>query len=190
MPNDKSQLMLAEYSALRNELDKRRDIRYRILTFAVLLLGTVTALVLPGTKISGEGLPHALFAYPIAAYLLSILWCHNYRHSIGIATYIAEQIEAKSGYDGWSSRKSRRRNPRTQPANYAACAVFVFAEIASIVLGLIVMLHIGEPWAKSMLSHWLLCGIAVAVTVGTIIGHCWIPHPPPTEPPKSNESSS
>lgn len=98
--------LLAEYNALREEILKRIELQYQVLSLTVVVLGTVLGFGLQAHSAS------IVLLYPILATFLAATWSHNGLDIKEIGTYIREQIESKVTKDniGWEHRiRSRRR---------------------------------------------------------------------------------
>ncbi len=89
-PEERKEI-LAEYSALRDEIIKRIDIRHNIVIFTLIFAGTFLTL---STQIIEQSTLLLLF-YPILATFLAALWAHSDIRVSQIGEYIRNNIEAK-----------------------------------------------------------------------------------------------
>lgn len=85
-----SQQVLAEYTALRNEIIKRIEMRQQLLTFT--LVGAGTLMTLGATE--GRA-AEVLLIYPILAFFLALGWTHNDVRIGELGGYLKEHVEQK-----------------------------------------------------------------------------------------------
>jgi len=91
---------LAEYSALRDEITKRIDMRNRLLTFTLVLAGVFLS---AGVEIAQMD-PTVLLVYPILATFLAAAWTHSDVRIGQLGEYIKEKHEKKlKGLKGWET---------------------------------------------------------------------------------------
>ncbi len=81
--------MLAEFSALRDETTKRMDMRQQMLTFALIIAGTLITVGLE------QELPSALLLYPILSLFLALSWMQSDTRIGEIGAYIGTKIESQ-----------------------------------------------------------------------------------------------
>jgi len=91
-PEERKEI-LAEYSALREEIIKRIDIRHNIVIFTLIFAGTFLTL---STQITRQSTLLLLF-YPILATFLAALWTQSDIRVSQIGGYIRDNIETKLG---------------------------------------------------------------------------------------------
>ena len=94
---ENDQFLLAEYSALREEIVKRIELEYQIIYITLFIFSTMCGFAF-SYKVSVIILP-----YPILCVLLTSAWVNSDFSIFHIAEYIKNQIEAKigEGTTGW-----------------------------------------------------------------------------------------
>ena len=80
--------VLAEYTALRNEIIKRIEIRHQLLAFLMIAFGTLLTV---GAK--QDGLVEAILIYPLLALAFAFAWMHNDMRIKELGDYISEHVE-------------------------------------------------------------------------------------------------
>jgi HAD superfamily hydrolase (TIGR01484 family) len=128
-PEKASDFLLAEYSALRNEILKRTEIQHQLLAMALTAAGVFMAL-------GGQG---SALAYPILATFLAAAWAQNDMRSRRMGVYVREQIETRLRYpeSGWQHvlRSTSSSNIglgawlTTSPTRLSAAGFFIASEI-------------------------------------------------------------
>ena len=84
-------LLVAEYTALRDEIVKRIEIQHQLVSLALIAPGTVLAI---GFQTSSASL---MLLYPLLGMFLSAVWLSNSFALHDIAAYIANQIRSRVG---------------------------------------------------------------------------------------------
>jgi len=147
-------LILAEFAALRAELDLRSKIRYEIVLFTIVMLGTVAAIALHGPTPE----PLALFAYPVFASLLSMLWIHNQRMSLRLSAYIAQATQTHFGYRGWELFNASAIDRKRWLDRFPIVGVlFLVAQVTALLFGFSVLLR-AQASAVPLTPFWLHVG--------------------------------
>lgn len=131
--NDSKTEILAEYSALRNEIIKRMEFRHQLLTFTLIAAGTILSF---GAK---EGITLILLIYPLLALFLAIAWSQSDIRAGEIGDFIRINIEDKLKGICWQSyikkiKTSEQKNLLQKTTQLSAQGVFLFTEILALVL--------------------------------------------------------
>jgi hypothetical protein len=123
-------LLLAEYTALRDEILKRMDIEHQLATFTLLMFGTIL-----GIGVQYRIAPLILL-YPTLALFPSIGWSHTDYMTMLIGTYIKEQIEAKrTDNTGWEQFWPIHGHSRYY---WAMKGIFISTQVLAIVIGVVI----------------------------------------------------
>jgi hypothetical protein len=126
--------ILAEYTCLRSEILKRLEIRNRLMTFSLIVAGTIIAF---GSK--AEVTVFVLLLYPILAFFLALAWMQTDMQIGAIGSYIREKIEQKLEGLNWETFYKKKRietKNRTiaRPIEISAAGVFFITEILAVLL--------------------------------------------------------
>lgn len=129
-------IILAEFSALRDEIVARINLRHQMLVVALTLLGLLMAF---GVKeVKDKEISTLLFLlYPILCTFLAMGWSHTDYRLGELGTYIRETIETKLPEMGWehcisASSQPSKRSFKVQ--ELSALGIFVGVEILSILV--------------------------------------------------------
>ena len=128
--------LLAEYSALRNEILKRIEIRNYLLTFSLIVAGTILAF---GSK--DDVTVFVLLLYPILAFFIALAWMQADMQIGYIGFYIKKHIEPKLDGVKWETFYSRKRREVrkgffARPLETSAAGVFITTEILAVLLSI------------------------------------------------------
>lgn len=101
------QFLLAEYSALREEIVKRIELEYQIIYLTLFIFSTMCGFAL------SYKIPLIVLPYPILCVLLTSAWINSDSSIFHISEYIKNQIEATVGQDtiGWEHYIAPRKFP-------------------------------------------------------------------------------
>jgi len=158
---DEKAEILAEYSALRDEVLKRMDLRQNILTSTVLIAGTILAFSVPD-----ETSPLVLLLYPILALFLATAWTQNDTRIWDIAQYIENEIESKLSGIKWETYIHRLNQSRiVRPLEVTAVGVFLATEVITVGLALLKTDFLVEGFST---EEWVLLAFALISLVQTI----------------------
>src|SRR6266480_5494904 len=105
-------LLVEQYISLRNEIEKRIEIRQQILALTLLVAGTfLTVGVQPGVP------EVVLLFYPLIAMFLGAIWEHNDLRIGQINFYIRTEVEKHLGAlgPGWETFRSKTFPSRHRP---------------------------------------------------------------------------
>ncbi len=99
------QFLLAEYSALREEIVKRIELEYQIIYITLFIFSTMCGFAF------SYRLPVIILTYPILCVLLTSAWVNSDLSISHIAGYIKDKIEAKIGENmtGWEHYLTPRK---------------------------------------------------------------------------------
>ena len=95
-------LIIAEYTALREEILKRLEIDHQLIALALIAPGTILTIGFQTRNAS------IMLVYPILALFLSAIWVINETGIIEKGIYIRDHIESRVGENniGWQHFKS------------------------------------------------------------------------------------
>lgn len=149
--------ILAEYSALRSEILKRMDMRQQMLTFTLVIAGTVLSF-----GVQEDISPMVLLLYPILALFLASAWMQSDTRIWDVAEYIKKHIEPNLGGANWESYVfNKNRTRKVRPLEITAVGVFLITEVLAVVLAI--------PRLKYSLEEIVLLVIAGLAFVITFI---------------------
>jgi hypothetical protein len=125
-------LVVAEYSALREEILKRREIEYQLITLALIAPGTIVTIGLQSRNAS------IMLMYPILALFLSASFIIQEVGIIESTSYILERIESKVGEDYIGFQHFRAKGARLlRIVNLLGPrAIFVGTQLLAILAGI------------------------------------------------------
>lgn len=124
--------MLAEYATLRSEILKRMDMRQQMLTFTLVIAGTVLSFGVQ-TDVS----PMVLLFYPILALFLATAWTQSDTRIWDIAEYIKNHIETNLSGLNWENYVYyKNQTRRVRPLELTAVGVFLITEVLAVVLAI------------------------------------------------------
>ncbi len=128
--------ILAEYSALRNEILKRLEIRNQILTFTLIIAGTIFTF---GSNNNVTVL--VLLIYPLLALCLVLAWMHSDVRAGELGDYIRTNIEKKLEGLEWENyiKKQRSEKPKslmTRSIEVSAIGVFIITQALALLLAI------------------------------------------------------
>ncbi len=128
-------LIVAEYNALRDEILKRSEFRNQIISFALIISGTILTIGLqPNSP------PYILFVFPILGLFLAGMWKRNMVWGRRLSTYIQENVENKFNVTGWEADASSRHKARfsfIMSTTFSAGGLFLGVGAITFILGLL-----------------------------------------------------
>ena len=149
--------ILAEYSALRSEILQRMDLRQQMLTFTLIIAGSMLTLGVQ-TNIS----PLILLLYPVLALFLAMAWMHSDVRIWEIAEYQENHIEPRLTGIKWETYIHNKHRGRTyRPLEVTAAGVFLTTDVLALVLAI--------PRLSYSLEEVILLIVAGAAFVLTLI---------------------
>lgn len=149
-------LIIVEYTALREEILKRVELQHQILSLTLIIFGTILSF---GLQVHSSSI---LLLYAIIALFLAANWSHNGRTVRDIGRYIRSQIETKVGVQniGWEHRIRPRQ--RLGGLNFiSARGIFIGTSLLAIVLAI--------PLAKFDLEDIFLFIVALSSVAGSTL---------------------
>ena len=154
-------LIIAEYTALREELLKLTDMQHQLLAITLLSFGT---LVGAGIQFSNTEI---ILIYPIVAVFLAACW---FNHAYGIdmlGHYIQKHIEDTVGTNniGWENHSRYKSIPHSIIAFLGARGIFVITQIIAIIVG-----TSGNDFSIPLL---LIAIISTLISAFFLLGTAW-----------------
>lgn len=125
-------LIVAEYTALREEILKIEEAQHQIISLAFIAPGTILAIGFQTRNAS------IMLVYPILALFLSAVWLSNSHGMSKIGTYIKSSIESKVGVDyiGWEHFNAGTIEPFRIIGFLGFRGIFIVTELLTIVAGI------------------------------------------------------
>jgi len=149
----------SEYKALRAELDRRSATRYQILLSVFTLFGVLLSIQLSSDN---QSFP-IIFVFPIVQYLLLGLWSHNFRRTMQISQYIAENLEPADR--GWEKAMKPRDN-MTSDQHFASSDVIGLQTLVTGAGGIIIgVVSQGIGPLDNALMFW----VVLAASIGSLV---------------------
>ena len=147
------QLVIAEYNALREQILKCRESQHQILTFSILVLGTIITV---GYNAANSSI---ILIYPILALFFAAIWLENSLEGEIIASYIQRSIESKVGEKNiwWEHHVTKRIQLHRIVGFFGFRIMFVATELLTIVVG--VSLGKIDTLKEILLSIAIICCI-------------------------------
>jgi hypothetical protein len=180
---DADSFLLAEYTALRDEVLKRVELQQQILSLTLVVFGSMLTFGLQAHAAS------ILLLYPILAVFLASTWRHDGRTVMRISVYIRDHIEARMGgtTGGWEHRARRQHKSRgtfmiiLTPARGVVTGGLNFLSARGVFAGTALLATLlAIPFAKADFTDILLFALAIASILGSMALLRYIPM---TEPP-------
>jgi hypothetical protein len=156
--NAKRRSIDVEYTALRNEITKRIEMRQQIVTLTLTLAGIFLGVGLTRTAVA--------LIYPPLATFLALAWAQNDFRIRVTAKYIRERIEASTPGLGYETFVQEERESKSGGLGAWRFLVLSYGGI----LLLTQLMAIGIEFSKWPFNsaQWALLGVAAAA-VGTVI---------------------
>jgi hypothetical protein len=156
-------LVVAEYNTLREEILKRIEIRYQLLTITITAFGAILAF---GSQLKSAIL---IFLYPLLAVCSVIIWLSNRYDIEQIRNYIQKSIENKVGKENlnWESQRFLiERQGLEKLLSYGSTGFFLSTELLALIIGIVMLTTFNE--SKSTVA--IVCAVlAVLCFVITLI---------------------
>lgn len=155
-------LVIAEYTALREELLKLTDIQHQLIAIALLSFGT---LIGAGIQFNNTSI---ILTYPIIGIFLAAGWLN---HAYGIdmlGHYIEKHIEDTVGTNniGWENHSRKRSIPHTLIAFLGARGIFLITQIIALIMG--------TSRANFNIPLFLLALLSTIGSLLFLIGIAWV----------------
>lgn len=123
--------LIAEYSAMRDEILKRIELRSQVTSLTLIIFGTLLSFGLQARS------SPAILLYPIIATFLAANWAHNGVSIKAIAIYIRDHIESRVDKAiAWEHRTGLSRNPLNRLNFWSASGIFIGTSLFAIVIAL------------------------------------------------------
>jgi len=163
--------VIAEYTALRSEIEKRIVLRQQVLLAVLLLAGTFFVL---GVQDSELGI--SVLCYPVIALFLAAAWRHESMRICHIRNYILTEIEMRYNFRGWETHRQTARNTMHQKGHWdqneefmglgvSARCIFVATQIFALVIGIVRSLSFFHSLSTLLLIILLvLANVAATIT--------------------------
>ncbi len=128
-------LVVAEYTALREEILKLTDIQHQLVTLMLISFGTILTVGLQAQNAS------IILTYPVLALFLAIIWLNNAHGIDMLGSYIQNNIEIKVGLEniGWENRSRDSRIPHSLMAFWGARGIFSITQLLALIAGISVL---------------------------------------------------
>jgi 8-oxo-dGTP diphosphatase len=152
--------ILAEYSALREEILKHADMRLQLLYFTLVV---ASAFMGVGTQFNE---PNVLLVYPILAAFLAAAWAHSDIRSGQLGEYVRTHIESSLPGTGWEAYLRREYTKRYQKVPSCLLKYLVEFYIGGVLVateGLSVFLALIQP------NFVCNTSVAVLLSIDTIL---------------------
>lgn len=121
-----------EYTALRNEILKRIELRQQVIQIALAFAGVLFSF--------GVARPGVAFVFPPLAALMATAWAQNDFRIRDLGTYLRDRIEPNLAGLGWEThlQKGRKASPDTtwRRTVYSHGGIFLGTQIIAIGIGL------------------------------------------------------
>ena len=125
-------LIIAEYSSLRDEILKRSEFRYQIVSLTLVVAGTIVTVGLQKDSSAA-----VLFLFPIIGCFLAGMWARNIVWTRRMTEYIRDRIESKVQVMGWETKIKNERHAVSAFLGVISGVAFLITEIIVLVLGLL-----------------------------------------------------
>jgi hypothetical protein len=164
MTSTNLQILLTEYTALRDEIIKRQETRFQLVSLTLIIAGTIFSF---GTKDDISVI--VLLIYPILGFFLALISVHNQMSLAEISRYLKEKIEDKLLSMGWEKniRQLQSNNPKnffTRTKKIPVWGVFIVTEIVAFFLAIP---RIDFKNAVDLIQELLLLSIDIAAIILT-----------------------
>ncbi len=125
------QFVMAEYNALREQILKCKDNQHQILTFSIIVLGTIMTI---GYNAANSVI---ILLYPIVALFLAAIWLENSLEGEITASYIQRFIESKVGEKNiwWEHHTTKKIHYHRVIGFFGFRIMFVATELLTITVG-------------------------------------------------------
>ena len=95
---ERNNFLLAEFSALRDEISKRLSFQHQLIVISLVVAGTFFSL-----SFNSESDPKIIYIYPVIALFLASGWAYNNIRLKQIGLYIKNNIESNIINGGWET---------------------------------------------------------------------------------------
>lgn len=172
--------MLAEYSALRSEVDRRVNLQWNVVALQVTSAGVIASLA-----ISRAADAALLLVIPLLSYMLGQRYILDDYYINLISRYIRDSLSGRLGdHLGWESWKSGQMESDQQQGHWPAATAkwrllhptrLVFEGVACLAL-LAVALAAGYAWRDRAPAWGLIVGFALLWIFDALATFSWTDH--------------
>jgi hypothetical protein len=169
-----SQVMLAEYSALRAEVDRRANVQWNVLALQLTSASVIASLAI--SRVSDIAL---LLVIPLSSYMLGSRYILHDFHLKLISSYIRDSLSGRLGGNlAWESWKISQIAPEAKPGRWLTVAGWnllhptrlAFEGIAWLSL-LTAALAAAYAWRDTAPGWGLILGFALLWALGTLANY-------------------
>lgn len=125
------QLLVAEYTSLRDEIIKRIEIQHQLLSLALIAPGTILAIGLQSKNAS------LLLLYPLLGMFLAAVWLSNSFAIHDLAAYIQSEIQPREGRSVWEQVRASADTRHLSLLHFwGTRGLFIGTELVALVAGI------------------------------------------------------
>jgi len=166
-----SQVMLAEYAALRTEVDRRASVQWNVLALQLTSAGVIASLAI--SHVSDIAL---LLVIPLSSYMLGSRYILHDFHLKLISRYVRDSLSGRlGGHLAWESWKISQVTPDTGPRGWLTPAAWnllhptrlAFEGVAWLAL-LTAALAAAYSWRDEAPAWGLILGFALLWVLGAL----------------------
>jgi hypothetical protein len=128
---ESTSLIIAEFSATREEIVKRVELQHQLLSLSLIVFGTILTFGLQTKSAS------SILLYPFLATFLSIAWASNSSRIREMQLYISIHIESKVGENniGWEHFRTSIQRPFGSLTVLSSRGIFVGTQLLAGIVG-------------------------------------------------------
>jgi IPT/TIG domain len=166
-----SQVMLAEYSALRSEVDRRANVQWNVVALQITSAGVIASLAI--SRVADIAL---LLVIPLLSYMLGTRYILNAYHINLITSYIRYSLSVRlQGHLAWEGWKAHKTRPEVEPRrwltatgwNWSHPTRLAFEGVASLAL-LAAAFAVPYAWWDKAPAWYLILGFALLWILGVL----------------------
>jgi hypothetical protein len=166
-----NQVMLAEYSALRAEVDRRANVQWNVLALQISSAGVIASLAI--SRVADIAL---LLVIPLSSYMLGSRYILHDYHIKLISRYIRDSLSGRlQGHLAWESWKVSQMAPDVQPRRWLTATGWnllhptrlAFEGVAWLAL-VAAAFAVGYAWRDKAPEWVLILGFALLWTLGAL----------------------
>jgi hypothetical protein len=156
-------LVLAEYYVLRDEILKRMELQHQLLSYTLIILGTLFTIGLQSRNAS------IILLYPLIATFLVASWAYSDHRIREVGDYIRDEVESKLGKMnmGWEHFMTLAREKQRFSLHFlSSLGIFIGSEVLAILLGATVAnFKIEEELLFSASVLGVICSIIILTRI-------------------------
>jgi IPT/TIG domain len=166
-----SQVMLAEYSALRSEVDRRANVQWNVIALQITSAGVIASLAI--SRVADIAL---LLVIPLLSYMLGTRYILNAYHINLITSYIRYSLSVRlQGHLAWEGWKADKMKAEVEPRywltatgwNWSHPTRLAFEGVASLAL-LAAVFAAAYAWRDKAPAWDLILGFALLWILGAL----------------------